>query len=213
MDADGSSVTGQGGGGGSGLGGAIFVRSGLLQLIDCTLAGNSAAAGAGAPDAPDGAAKGGAIFLCSAEICGSRNDAVAVWFGAIVFRENSADTAGQICPARDDADVCGRLASAMPARLAVSAPATASPGAPFRFTIAALDSNNMPVPTYTGRVRLESTDSKSLLPADAQLSHGIGEFSATMNTAGYQTITAADAAAGLRGTSSPITVTPADSAL
>jgi hypothetical protein len=56
------------GGGGAGMGGALFLRSGSLNLSDCTFTNNQAVGGAG--DAPEvvhgaefGLAKGGAVFI------------------------------------------------------------------------------------------------------------------------------------------------------
>src|SRR5437899_3121383 len=109
-DADGGNAIAAGGGyGGSALGGAIFVRSGQLQLRDVTFTNNSSTGGLGAAGAPNGIAKGGAIFICSSFFCGPGHDGVGAASGKIVVRSSSAAEAGAdtACSPRDDADVCG----------------------------------------------------------------------------------------------------------
>lgn len=78
---------------------------------------------------------------------------------------------------------------------AVDAPATATAGTAFNFTVTAQDASNNVMPGYTGTVRFTSTDTAAVLPADATLTNGVGTFSATLTTAGSQTITATDTVA------------------
>jgi hypothetical protein len=56
----GDGFTGGLGGGGGGMGGAIFLRSGTLNLVECSFMGNRAQGG---PGGQDGLGKGGAIFI------------------------------------------------------------------------------------------------------------------------------------------------------
>jgi hypothetical protein len=115
MDAEEGNVLAAGGGyGGSALGGAIFVRSGHLQLRDTIFLNNGAAGGLGGSGAPNGIAKGGALFVCSSSFCGPGHDGVAVALGRTIFKSSSAPEAGDdpACPGRDDADVCGYIAIA-----------------------------------------------------------------------------------------------------
>jgi hypothetical protein len=110
LDSDeGNAIAAGGGLGGSALGGAIFVRSGQLQLRDVTFMNNSSTGGLGAAGAPNGIAKGGAVFICSSFFCGPGHDGVGAASGKMVFRSNSAAEAGAdpLCAERDDADVCG----------------------------------------------------------------------------------------------------------
>ncbi len=89
----------------------------------------------------------------------------------------------------------------------VSAPATAAIGSAFSFTVTALNSSNSVATGYTGTAHFTSTDGQAVLPANSTLTNGVGNFSATLNTAGAQTITAADAATpSITGASSAITV-------
>jgi hypothetical protein len=92
----------------------------------------------------------------------------------------------------------------------VSGPATATAGAAFGFTVTALDPFNNTATGYTGTVDFSSTDASASLPAIGTLSGGTGSFSATLKTAGGQTVTATAAAnASLSGTSGPVAVSAA----
>lgn len=95
--------------------------------------------------------------------------------------------------------------------LAVSAPASATAGTPFSVTVTALDASNNQAMGYTGTVLFSSTDAQAALPANYTFTaadHGTHSFSGiTLNTAGSQTISAADvSSAGITGTSGPISV-------
>jgi uncharacterized repeat protein (TIGR01451 family) len=92
----------------------------------------------------------------------------------------------------------------------VSAPATASAGTAFSFTVTALDVNNITVLNYAGTVHFTSSDGAAILPANSTLTNGIGTFSVTLKTAGNQTITATDTvAASINGSSGTIVVSAA----
>src|SRR5262249_3799169 len=54
----------------------------------------------------------------------------------------------------------------------VTAPAVASPGTAFNFTVTALDPMNNTVPGYTGTVHFTSTDGAAALPANTTLTNG-----------------------------------------
>jgi len=89
----------------------------------------------------------------------------------------------------------------------VSAPAAATAGTAFNFTVTAFDSSNHTVTGYTGTVHFTSTDSAAVLPANTTLTNGTGTFSATLKTAGSQTIAATDTVtASISGTSGSVTV-------
>jgi uncharacterized repeat protein (TIGR01451 family) len=89
----------------------------------------------------------------------------------------------------------------------VSAPASVTAGQPFTFTVTALDQFNNTAAGYVGTVHFTSSDAGVILPADSTLTNGTGTFSATLNTAGPQTITATDTAvSSITGTSNTITV-------
>jgi hypothetical protein len=74
----------------------------------------------------------------------------------------------------------------------VSAPASATAGTAFFYTVTALDASNNTATGYAGTVHFTSSDGVSTLPANSTLTSGVGTFSATLRTAGNQTITATD---------------------
>lgn len=88
----------------------------------------------------------------------------------------------------------------------VSAPANATAGLAFNFTVNALDASNNVVTNYTGTVRFTSNDPNAALPPNSTLTNGTGTFSATLKTAGARTITATDTSTSATGTSNTITV-------
>ena len=91
----------------------------------------------------------------------------------------------------------------------VAAPGIATAGTPFNFTVTALDASNNVVASYPGTLHFTSTDGQAVLPANSMVTNGAGIFSATLKTAGAQTITATDSVnASISGTSSSITVSP-----
>lgn len=87
-----------------------------------------------------------------------------------------------------------------------SASATLTAGVAFNITVTALDDSGQMVSTYSGTVHFTSSDGQAALPADTSLTNGTGSYSATLKTAGRQTITAA---ATIAGTSNSITVSAA----
>jgi hypothetical protein len=88
----------------------------------------------------------------------------------------------------------------------VMAPATATIGTAFSFTVTALDASNNTATSYPGTVGFSSTDPQALLPANSKLINGVGNFSATLKSCcGDQFITATDTVnASITGTSNPI---------
>jgi hypothetical protein len=208
MDPNGETSPASPGMGGAALGGAIFVRSGLVELVDSAFVDNLAVGGFGGPSSSAAPAKGGAVFLCTKALCGS--DSAAVWSGATLFRGNKADArAGEGCLGRHDEQVCGRLASAQPRQLSVSAPAVAGSDVPFTVVVTAVDSDGIPVPNYAGTVRLTSSDPHSSVQVqgDAGLGQGMRAFRVTMQTTGSQTLTAKDeSGSSIEGASSTVEV-------
>jgi hypothetical protein len=89
----------------------------------------------------------------------------------------------------------------------VSAPANTPSSTSFNFMVTALDASNHTLTNYSGTVHFTSTDLYAQLPADSTLESGTKVFSATLTTAGSQTITATDTAtSSIKGTSSSINV-------
>ena len=94
------------------------------------------------------------------------------------------------------------------AHLSVTLPsATAVVGAPFTFTVTALDATNVVVPTYVGIVQIATSDNSAILPPTSTLAQGKGTFTAIFRTTGNQTITATDTVGNATsGTSAAISV-------
>ena len=96
------------------------------------------------------------------------------------------------------------------AHLAITLPTTTvTAGTPFTFTVKALDAMGAVVPTYTGTVRITTSDTAAKLPVDATLAQGVGTFIVTFTTTGNQTITASDTVGdATSGISSAVSVQP-----
>jgi hypothetical protein len=92
---------------------------------------------------------------------------------------------------------------------AVTAPASAAAGTAFAFTVTALDASNNTATGYSGSVHFTSSDGQAVLLANSTLTNGVGTFSATLKTAGTQTITATDTVSSSITGSSTITVSAA----
>ena len=92
----------------------------------------------------------------------------------------------------------------------VSAPAGATAGVAFNVTVTAKDASGNTAPSYAGIVKITSSDSTAVLPANATLTNGVGTFSVTLKKAGSQTVTATDTVTStITGTSATITVAAA----
>jgi hypothetical protein len=86
------------------------------------------------------------------------------------------------------------------ARFSLTGPVTAGAGVPFTLTLTALDATGSVAPSYSGTVHFSSTDPAAILPQNSTLVDGTGTFSATLTSAGFQTITATDTvSASLQG--------------
>jgi hypothetical protein len=92
-------------------------------------------------------------------------------------------------------------------------PATAVAGAAFNITVNVLDAFGNLAGDYTGTVQFTSTDPQAVLPANYTFTTADGgshTFSVTLQTAGNQTVSVADAAKGVAATTSTaVAVTPA----
>jgi Putative Ig domain/Kelch motif/Galactose oxidase, central domain len=100
-----------------------------------------------------------------------------------------------------------------PTHFAVLTPATATTRASFTITVNILDAANNLSTGYSGTVHFTSSDPQAVLPANSTLTNGTKSFSATMENAGSQTITAADTIAPSLTQPSPAIVVTATTAL
>src|SRR5207237_2017771 len=102
------------------------------------------------------------------------------------------------------------VSAAAATHFTVTAPTSATAGSAFNFTVTALDQFNNTASSYGGTVHFTSSDGQAVLPANSPLTNGTGTFSATLKTAGNQTVTATDTVtASITGTSNVIAVAAA----
>jgi Ca2+-binding RTX toxin-like protein len=95
-------------------------------------------------------------------------------------------------------------------------PSPTTAGQAHALTVTALDNNGNPLPGYTGTVHFTSSDPQAALPADYTFiaaDNGTHTFTATLKTAGTQSITVTDTGpTAFIGTQGGIAVSPADAA-
>jgi len=127
--------------------------------------------------------------------------------GGVTLNANGADTI-TVSDAQQTANP-GVATVNVGTHFVVSAPATATAGTAFNFTVTAKDASNNTVTGYTGTVHFTSSDPAAVLPANATLTSGTGTFPATLKMLGSQTITATDTVTTITGTSNAITVNAA----
>jgi hypothetical protein len=100
--------------------------------------------------------------------------------------------------------------SGIVSRFAVDAPTAANPGTSFNYAVTAMDAYGNIVDWYSGTAHFTSTDGAAALPANYAFQasdYGSRIFSATLNTAGTQTLSVNDAAAAtITGVSGSISV-------
>ncbi len=102
------------------------------------------------------------------------------------------------------------VSAAAATHFSVTAPATATAGSAFNFTVTAQDAFNNAATGYSGTVHFTSSDGQAVLPANSTLTNGTGTFSVTLKTAGNQTVTATDTVTStITGTSAAIAVSAA----
>ncbi len=99
-------------------------------------------------------------------------------------------------------------------RLAVTGfPSATTAGVAGTFSVTAFDTYGYVASGYSGTVHFTSSDPQAVLPANATLTNGTGSFSATLKTAGTQSLMATDTTNGsLSATEGGISVTPAAAA-
>jgi parallel beta-helix repeat protein len=86
-------------------------------------------------------------------------------------------------------------------------PSTDTAGTSHNFAVTAHDAYGNTATGYSGTVTFSTTDSQAVLPSNSTLTNGTGQFSATLNTAGTQSLTVTDTTnVSLTGTQGGITV-------
>jgi fibronectin type 3 domain-containing protein len=167
----------------------------------------------------------GTIHFTSSDVGGARvlpadYTFVAADAGVHTFSITLVTAGGQTVTATDTLDgaITGSqsltISPAATSALVVSGfPSSTKAGSTHPFTVTAVDAYGNVTPGYTGTVSFSSSDPPAALPADytfVRANHGSHRFSATLKTAGLQSITASDTANGsITGTQSGITISPA----
>ncbi len=98
----------------------------------------------------------------------------------------------------------------------VGFPSPTTAGVAGTFAVTAVDTLGNIDTSYAGTVHFTSSDAQAVLPTNytfVAADQGVHTFSATLKTAGTQTITATDASAGVVGVHSAITVNPASASI
>jgi hypothetical protein len=88
-------------------------------------------------------------------------------------------------------------------------PAAGTAGATLAVTVTARDPYGNLVPGFTGPVHFSSSDPNAVLPADAPLSSGAGQFNISLHTAGAEQVTVSDPSQATRQGSGSVAVAPA----
>jgi uncharacterized delta-60 repeat protein len=95
----------------------------------------------------------------------------------------------------------------------ITGPASVTAGTAQAYTISVFNPDGSPDTGYSGTVHITSSDPKTVLPADFTINGDTSTFSATLETAGSQSLTATDTVtSGINGSDASITITPAAAA-
>jgi hypothetical protein len=160
----------------------------------------------------------GTVHFCSSDARASLPADATLTSGTGTFSATLKTTGAQSLTATDTANVSlsgteGGIAvspAAASSLLVTGFPSSVTAGVSGTFTVTAYDAFGNVATGYNGTVHFSSSDPQANLTADATLTNGTGTFSATLKTAGAQSLTAADTAnASLSGTESGIAVSAA----
>ncbi len=98
-------------------------------------------------------------------------------------------------------------------RFQIAIPANAVAGAPVKITVMALDEFGNTSTNYNGTVHFFTSDPQGVVPADSLLTNGVGSFTVTMKTSGFQNFIVNDVInTNLFGVSGVVAVDPAAAA-
>lgn len=200
------------GNGGPAAGGGIRVAAGTVEVHQSTLSGNSATGGLGGaaafygdPPGANGVGVGGGINIAPAAPPLADLDTYT--------ESNTINNFADIDP-----NIAGPYSlngtSTQPSTFTVSGfPSSTTAGVAGSFTVTAKNADGSIDTGYTGAVHFTSSDSQAGLPTDYAFTAadgGVHTFSATLKTAGTQSLTATDTqTASVTGAESGIIVNPA----
>ena len=132
--------------------------------------------------------------------------------GPATFTAEAQDSFGDT-PATQSYTITVNPGAATHFAVALTSSSTITAGSAVSFTVTALDAGGNTATGYSGTVAFASTDTAATLPTASALASGVGSFSATLKTAGNQTVTATDTGnATIAGTTGTITVNPGGAA-
>jgi hypothetical protein len=129
--------------------------------------------------------------------------------GAVLRTAGSQTLTGRDTGAGFSASLAVNVSPAAASRFDLSGPASSTAGTAFDLTVTARDPYNNVATGYAGTAHFSSTDGRATLPPDSALTNGTGTFSATLFTAGPQSVVAADTADGSLAGGAPVTVVAA----
>jgi hypothetical protein len=190
--------------GGAAAGGGIRIAAGTVKLSQNTISGNTADGGSGGSGdfpGPDGVGVGGGLDIAPSVPPIAHLDTFTV--------ANTVNNFADIDP-----NISGPYTlDGVPTFTVSGFPSATTAGVAGTFTVTAENADGTTATGYTGTVHFSSSDGQAVLPADYTFTAadaGVDAFSATLKTAGTQSITAADATTfGLTGTDGAITVNAA----
>ncbi|HTU94128.1 MAG TPA: hypothetical protein VMF69_28880 [Gemmataceae bacterium] len=92
----------------------------------------------------------------------------------------------------------------------ITGPSSVTAGTAGTYTISVFNPDGSPDTGYSGTVHITSSDPKAVLPANFTITGDTATFTATLETAGLQSLTAADTVtSSITGSDASITITPA----
>jgi uncharacterized delta-60 repeat protein len=142
---------------------------------------------------------------------GSKGQAVAIYPNAGASTDGDIVVAGYTGNGtKDNVLVARYLAQANAPYFQITGPSSVTAGTAGSFTLTALNPDGSDDTGYSGTVQITSSDPQAVLSGDITVTGGTATFSATLVTAGSQSLTATDTSNGsIIGSESGITVTPA----
>jgi hypothetical protein len=180
-------------------------RDGKLDIVTANLGGNSVSVLLGQGDGTFQTAQNFAPGSAFADV--AVDDFNGDGWPDLAIANPSANTVSVLLNAADWSTA--RQASSF---VVSGFPSLTAAGAPGSFTVTARYADGTTATNYTGTVHFTSTDPQAFLPADYTFSAadaGVHTFSATLKTAGTQSITATDTSTAINGTETGIAVNPA----
>jgi uncharacterized delta-60 repeat protein len=141
----------------------------------------------------------------------------SIGYAVAIYPNAGTSTDGDIVVAGDSNNgtrtnvlVARYLGQATGPYLQITGSSSVTAGTAGMYTISVFNPDGSADTGYSGTVQITSSDPQAILPADFTISGGTATFSATLKTAGLQSLTATDTVTpGINGSDGGITITPA----